>query len=378
MTAYYNENDPFAAAWLRELIKANLIAQGDVDERSIKEVQPEDLRKYTQCHFFAGIGVWSYALRQAKWSDDTPVWTGSCPCQPFSAAGKKGGFDDTRHLWPDWFRLIRECRPDTIFGEQVASKDGLNWFDLVSTDLEGEGYAIGAADLCAAGVGAPHIRQRLYFVGHTECAQSTRLRQYSRKILSVKETKGFGLPSEFGELADNTRNGRGEERTNTGRKSTRNQTEGISAGFESGSGSSLVANAKRSSRKQRRLAIQPPSGVEETSTGASVESGRRGNISGLAIADGGNTSAEGLQRSGIDGQQPEDGGSVRGATSGFWSNCDWIPCIDGKSRPVEPGTFPLATGIKNRVGLLRGYGNSLTAPVAQTFIEAYLEVTKTG
>jgi DNA (cytosine-5)-methyltransferase 1 len=164
VSAYYNEFDPFAAAWLRELIKAGLIAPGDVDERSITEVEPGDLRGYTQCHFFAGIGVWSYALRAAGWSDDTPVWTGSCPCQSFSASGKRGGFSDQRHLWPAWFRLIRECHPNVCFGEQVASKDGLAWLDVVSSDMEGEGYAFGQADTCAAGFGAPHIRQRMYFV----------------------------------------------------------------------------------------------------------------------------------------------------------------------------------------------------------------------
>lgn len=163
--AYYNECDKVAAAWLGELIKEGLIAPGYVDTREIQDVTPADLRGFVQCHFFAGIGVWSKALRDAGWPDNRPVWTGSCPCQPFSAAGKGGGFDDERHLWPAWHWLIEQCRPYTIFGEQVASKHGLAWFDLVSADLEGSGYTVGASDLCAAGVGAPHIRQRLWFVG---------------------------------------------------------------------------------------------------------------------------------------------------------------------------------------------------------------------
>src|ERR1700761_3543402 len=136
--AYYNENDPFAADWLRNLIMADLIAPGDVDERSIEDVRPDDLRGYRQCHFFAGIGVWSYALRRAGWPDDRPVWTGSCPCQPFSAAGKGGGFADERHLWPAFHWLIEQHRPPVVFGEQVASKDGLGWLDLVQTDMEAE------------------------------------------------------------------------------------------------------------------------------------------------------------------------------------------------------------------------------------------------
>lgn len=161
--AYYNEHDPFAAAWLRELIRCGQIAPGDVDERSIEDVCPDDLRSYTQCHFFAGIGVWSYALRRAGWDDTRPIWTGSCPCQPFSAAGKGDGFADERHLWPAFFHLITQCGPRVVLGEQVASKDGLAWLDLVQADMENARYAFGALDICTAGFGAPHIRQRSWW-----------------------------------------------------------------------------------------------------------------------------------------------------------------------------------------------------------------------
>lgn len=164
--AYYNEIDPFAAQWLRNLIAGGHIAPGEVDERSIEDVTPDDLRGFTQCHFFAGIGVWSHSLRLAGWPDDKPVWTGSCPCQPFSAAGKGDGFDDERHLWPAFFHLISECRPQHVFGEQVASGNANTWFDLVQADLEGMGYAFGLVPFAAAGIGAPHIRERAYWVAH--------------------------------------------------------------------------------------------------------------------------------------------------------------------------------------------------------------------
>ena len=164
MTAYYNEIDPYAAQWLRNLINAGHIAPGIVDERSIEDVYPSDLRGFTQCHFFAGIGVWSLALRSAGWADDRPVWTGSCPCQPFSAAGAGAGFDDERHLWPHFFHLISECHPPAIFGEQVASRDANPWIDLVQDDLEGVGYRVGAVPFPACGVGAPNKRDRLYWV----------------------------------------------------------------------------------------------------------------------------------------------------------------------------------------------------------------------
>lgn len=164
---YYNEFDPFAAAWLRNLISAGLIAPGNVDERSISDVKPDDLRGYTQCHFFAGIGGWSYALRLAGWPDDKPVWTGSCPCQPFSSAGNQKGKADERHLWPVWYGLLRQCRPATVFGEQVASAVAHGWLDDVYQGLEAEGYAVGSAVLPACSVGAPHKRDRLWFVADT-------------------------------------------------------------------------------------------------------------------------------------------------------------------------------------------------------------------
>ncbi len=166
MTAYYNEIDPYAAQWLRNLIKAGHIAPGDVDERSIVDVRADDLKGYTQAHFFAGIGGWSLALRLAGWPDSGTVWTGSCPCQSISVAGHRRGHADKRHLWPAFFGLISDCAPPVVCGEQVASKDGREWLSAVRADLEHVGYAIGAADLPAA-ICAPQIRQRLWWVARS-------------------------------------------------------------------------------------------------------------------------------------------------------------------------------------------------------------------
>lgn len=168
MSSYYNEIDPFAADWLRNLIKAGLIPDGEVDTRSIEDVEPADLRQFRQCHFFAGIGGWAYAARLAGWPDDRELWTGSPPCQPFSVAEKGLAQSDERHLWPHYFRLIRACRPAVAMGEQVAAAVGKDWLDGVFADLEGIGYSCGASVVPACAVNAPHRRDRLWFVAHAD------------------------------------------------------------------------------------------------------------------------------------------------------------------------------------------------------------------
>jgi DNA (cytosine-5)-methyltransferase 1 len=336
MVSYYNEIDPYAAQWLRNLIANKLIADGDVDERSIRDVAAADLHGYTQCHFFAGIGVWSYALRLAGWSDDRPVWTGSCPCQPFSAAGKGKGFDDDRHLWPEFHRLIAECRPPVVFGEQVASKDGLGWLDTVHTDMEASGYAIGAADLCAAGIGAPHIRQRLWFVGER-----------------LDDTAGA---RHVGALAGAEGEARDEARLRLSGE---------------GCGSGGLADAEYDDRR----ADEPGRGPQgRTADGWSGADG--------GLADACNDGPQGWVRGGpnegrqtLDGSAGRDGADCRPSpTDGHWRDADWLFCRDGKWRPVEPGTFPLAHGAPARVGRLRGYGNALNAVQAQVFVEEVMQL----
>lgn len=318
MPSYYNEIDPKAAAWLRELIKQGHIASGEVDERSIADVKPEDLHGFVQRHFFAGIGVWSHALRCAGWPDDRPVWTGSCPCQSFSAAGKGAGFDDPRHLWPHFYRLIRECRPPVVFGEQVEAAIRFGWLDLVQTDLEGSGYAFGAVGFPAASVGAPHIRQRLYFVGRAEGDG----REVRRDVHGSLRGKGLGEGCDSGIVADNNE-GRWKGQRGCGQDRTPKHSE-INA----------LGNTRGTGLAQQRCDGGVPQGALEPREGEGVE---------------------------------------RADASTFWSDCDWLPCRDGKWRPVEPGTFPLAHGSAARVGRLRGYGNAIVAPQAQAFIEAYLE-----
>lgn len=173
-TAFYNEIDRYCCDWLSNLMDAGEITPGTICDKSIEDVTPNEVVGYERVHWFAGIGVWDAALQLANWRG--PVWTASCPCQPFSSAGKGAGFADERHLWPALLHHIKHGKPQRVpvFGEQVASNDGLAWLDLVQGDMEAEGYAFWPFDLCAAGVGAPHIRQRLYFVAHPDINEQGR------------------------------------------------------------------------------------------------------------------------------------------------------------------------------------------------------------
>lgn len=185
---FYNDNEPAVYAWLRRLVAAGHLPAGDVNPAPAQLLTPASLAGYTSAHFFAGIGGWPLALRMAGWPDDEPVWTASLPCQPFSNAGRRLGDKDERHLWPVFRSLVAECRPPTIFGEQVASRAGREWLAGVRADLEALGYAVGAADLCAAGVGAPHIRQRLFWVAYADIKV-----QSGRRVFGPGESPGAGL-----------------------------------------------------------------------------------------------------------------------------------------------------------------------------------------
>ena len=420
--AWYNEPDPFKAAVIREAIKAGAIADGVVDERSIKDVRASDLVEYTQCHFFAGGGFWSLALRRAGWPDDRHVWTGSCPCPSFSAAGKGGGFDDPRHLWPDWEKLIRECRPPVVFGEQADDSIGYGWLDLVQTDLEAQAYAVGKVVLGTCSVGGADIRQRLYFVADTNGEPG------ERRTGSISGTKAESNAQRLavdGSLP--IRHQHGSQISLLGDTPNR--------------GCGIVGDAGEPGSSGHADSPEQPGGMEHADMSGSARFGTDGRQSapegrlrpgysdsgesrGMADADGRQPRYGEIQRSGEHGQQPEDGGSGgladahdgrceagrldrpgidrsdsggnsapaeqsktpelravggTGPLKGFWRDCDWIHCRpergypNGRWRPVEGGTFPLAHGDPCRLGRLRLYGDAINIEVATAWIKAYLE-----
>lgn len=313
---YYNEWDSFAAEWLKQLIKDGLIPDGEVDSRSIADVRPEDLKGFTQCHFFAGIGGWSRALQLAGWSSDRPVWTGSPPCQSFSTAGKGKGKDDERHLWPVFFNLIRECQPPTIFGEQVASAIRFGWLDDLQRDLEAEGYAAAAVVLPGGAVSAPHKRERLFFVANSHNERHERGSEDGRQAQRGSEHSGsVSMAYSINE--------RSQRWVHRGKDSERESINGY-IGRSSSTDSLVYSNSDR------------PESRNETSETA----GHRDSID----------------------------------SAGFWSDSKIIYCRDGKYRPIptEPALFPLADGIPNRVGILRGAGNAIVPQAAAEIIKAVM------
>jgi len=299
---YYNEYEPFAAEWLKELIKDGLIPDGEVDTRSIVDVAPEDLKDFKQCHFFAGIGGWAYAARLAGWRDDRPMWTGSPPCQPFSTAGKQDGASDERHLWPVWFNLLRECRPPIVFGEQVSAAITFGWLDQLQADLESSDYSCGAILVPASGVGALHNRDRLWFVAHAD----------------FQRWEGFSGERKAGVTEHSKTNG---------------------------------------------LAHSNDLGYERDSrTGREAER-RAEHASQYSLADSNNP-----------GQRSDGGPVQQDQRDNTWGGCQAVQCKDGKVRliPTEPEIFPLANGIPNRVGTLRGAGNAIVPQVAAEIIGVFL------
>lgn len=308
--AYYNENNQYCASWLRNLILAGHIPFGCVDTRPIQEVRPRDLADYTQCHFFAGIAGWGYALRLARWPDNKPVWTGSCPCQPFSVAGKRKGTADPRHLWPHLFSLIKKCRPATVFGEQVAA--ATDWFTGVRGDLAGVGYAVGGMPIEAACAGAAQFRDRIWFVAGKFSPRLEGREGFPQNSITqrppAKRNSLLGLES--------------------------NQRNGLQRRKPQGQRPSPLSS-------QESSPIHPPlDGWGQRWT----ESEFRSQGFTCAVAS-----------------LPNGGPQ-------------FIECPDGKWRRLPPPRVRwLGNGIPSRVGALSAYGNAIYPPVAAEFIKAYME-----
>ncbi len=370
---YYNDVDPKVCEWAKELIKKGLVPDGEVDCRPIEQIQPEELKGFIQHHFFCGILGWPLALDLAGWPRTRPVWTGSCPCQPFSAAGKRKGQDDERHVWPEFFRLIRECRPDAVFGEQVEGAVGHGWLDGVFADLEGEGYTCGAAVLGAHSAGAPHMRQRLYWVADNRSA---------RREMAILNN-GDGIKKKG--IRETNLLGGVSSSCQTGRAGGVSDTECVRCECQS---------VRPCATIQHSMDAQEESFLTTSAHG----SGFRGlsNTNERAVIRGGECEF-GATRQQVaqqgNGSHPSNHPDHRNEVGSYWSEFDILNFLDGKARRIEPGTFPLVDGLPRgvvpscdisesyaqatseaRVMRLRGYGNAIVPQCAQAFIESYMEI----
>lgn len=379
---YYNEHDKNAAKWLRVLIEEGRISPGIVDERDIQDVKPDELAEFKQCHFFAGIGGWSLALRLAGVPDEEPVWTGSCPCQPFSVAGAGMGEADERHLWPDFRNLIGNCRPPVVFGEQVARKVGFGWFSRVRADLESAAYAVGCADLCAAGIGSPHIRQRIYWMANDQ--GQGRARMESKRPAGLVQRARPWSGGAVGPVANCEREGLEGHAGNVG--------DGHQPGWldqeparpaSKGGGIGGVGDTKhlRCDKGQSRDGCGQEGAGSTSGTVAHRPSpaidGVDNSISGGER--GGDKRGLGAQGQQVGEQENRPGASIQSGDGcqdvGFWSKYRVITCRDGKVRriPIEPAFFPLADGFPGRVAVLKGFGNAIIPELAAEFIKASYE-----
>ena len=329
--AWYNDSDPFCSRWLLNLVAAGGLPAGVVDRRDIAEVCAQDVFPHPQAHLFAGIGGWPLALELAGWGT-APVWSASLPCQPFSLAGRKGGVTDRRHLWPVFVPLVDQLRPPVIFGEQVASPLGREWLAGVRLDLEALGYAVGAADLCAAGVGAPHIRQRLFWVAN-----------------AGDEGSGRGTTGGL-------RGGTGQDRVRSQEPRRQRSTGGL-------------GNTDREGPQGR--GERSDEHADQWSPGEAGAAGRLGDA-----AHGSRWWPQGQPEPG----KPEGtlGGSGSSRPAGnYWSRFDVVPRRDPRGHVwcrVEPGTFPMAHGVPGRVGRISAYGNAIVPQVAEVFVRAFMAV----
>ena len=408
---FYNENNPNAAAWLRELIARKEIPDGVVDERSITEIKPHEIAHFTHQHFFAGIGGWPLALRLAGWPDDRPVRTGSCPCQPFSTAGLGKGEEDERHLFPVFRNLIAFGEPTVTFGEQVASPAGRKWLAGVRADMEGLGYAFGAADLCAASIHSPQNRPRLWWVADPRGERFYSRRRTSGNSLRTglsrnePESDGItrGLANSNGKAGAKHERESGIRSRRTAAKKDSSERRGNPRGMADSDQLNDDGAGSRSGNDRRKHRERRLSNREDLSVGMAIAGGDRseagvsgseqGEERGAKISYNcgrglpfgmGDSNGSGSQKGSEAAPGARHGSSTISASQ--WSRARWIPCRDGKHRriPVEPALFPLADGLPYKLdrrrsirpALLEGIGNAIVPELAAEFIIAFLEASE--
>ena len=156
----------------------------DIEEypRAILKKNWPHIKQYTD------IKELTYEKLKSDGIESIDIITGGYPCQPFSIAGSKKGEEDPRHLWPEYFRLVKECRPTWVIGENVSGHIKLG-LDTVLTDLESEGYSTRTFSLSASSIGANHQRERVWIVAYSD-VEDTRRGSWGKQFARDKESLG--------------------------------------------------------------------------------------------------------------------------------------------------------------------------------------------
>ena len=263
------------------------------------------------------------------------IITGGFPCQPFSVAGKQQGTSDDRHLWPEMFRIIKAFKPRFVIGENVRGivniQDGVV-FETVCTNLEDEGYEIQPFNIPAAGVGAPHRRERIWFIAVREDVANTIGNDEGREISrSDEETRG---------IQEEHRT----EHSTTGQFSRTSEIRNGDNGYEN------VADTKSIGSDVGGLGQHQGerSGQEE--------------IGGASSQD--DTNSYGKRLEGFRSEHKLRNSEEEEQTSrnGWWS--------------VEPNVGRVAHGVPGRVYRLKGLGNSIVPQIVEEIGKALIKAER--
>jgi len=278
---------------------------------------------------------------------------GGFPCQPWSAAGKRGGTEDDRDLWPEMLRVIEIVRPNWVIGENVRGFVSMEMgLDRSISDLENIGYAVQAFIVGAVSVGAPHRRDRCWIVAHYDRQQ----RGADSRKPNAGADWGDNIVGSGENVADAAGSGRGKGDKNTGGPS-----KGTGAQREWGrstNGGEDVADTDGSGRQQQRGAKAARAELPAAECGGDVADANS------PKRERGYGGEQGKQPTGPSRWFPEPnvGQLADGLSTGL---AGW---------PREPEGVPrVATGVRNRVDKLRALGNSVVPQVVERIGYAILE-----
>jgi DNA (cytosine-5)-methyltransferase 1 len=300
------------------------------------------------------------------------IITGGFPCQPFSVAGKQKGTGDDRHLWPEMFRIIKTFKPKFVIGENVKGliniQDGVV-FETVCTDLESEGYEVQAFNIPAAGVGAPHRRERIWILatlGNSELNGSS-----TTKITrSITETSNNNKEGENAtrEFKGTSKSRNSQDVANTESERTRSNNEGIRQGISGTNRGQETIGTKEYVENSRRTLQQGTvfqgENENEIRKGNADQSQRSSSSPEYDVA---NSSSE-QSHSNDNGQEQrkisqQEQIELGGRSSGTLWPSNW---------EFEPNVGRVANGIPGRVHRLKGLGNSIIPKIAEEIGKAII------